>query len=66
MKKEPAFPQENSLYKGLTMRDYFAAQAMQAIITKFPLTQNDESKIVETSVARGAYSYADAMMEARK
>jgi hypothetical protein len=66
MKKEPAFPQENLLYKGLTMRDYFAAQAMQAIITKFPLLQIDESKKVETSVALGAYKYADAMMEVRK
>jgi hypothetical protein len=52
MKKEPAFPQENLLYKGLTMRDYFAAQAMQAIITKFPLLQSDESKKVETQIAQ--------------
>jgi len=65
MKKEPAFPQENPLHKGLTMRDYFAAKAMQAIIAKIPLTQTDDG-ILEKRVSIGAYSYADSMMEARK
>jgi len=50
----------------LKMRDYFAGQAMQSIITDgklgLHLTHSDYMKFVsETS-----YEYADAMMEARK
>ena len=42
---------------GMTLRDYFAAKAMQALIEKYdesPLELSDE-----------AYSFADAMIEAR-
>jgi len=51
-------------------RDYFAAQAMQAIIGKFPpihaISGDDEAMDDFMSlVARGAYAYADAMMEQR-
>lgn len=59
--KKPPVPLQD-----ITLRDFFAVFAMQAIISKFPLMQTDETKIVETSVSSGAYSYADAMMEARK
>jgi hypothetical protein len=40
--------------KGMTLRDYFAAQAMQSLI------QRDEANI-----AAEAYRFADAMLEAR-
>lgn len=65
MKQEPAFPQENPLYIGLTLRDYFAAKAMQAIISKIPVSSSDDSNY-PIAVSAGAYGYADAMMEARK
>jgi len=50
-------------------RDYFAAQAMQAIIGKFPpihAVEDDEAMYdFMELVAKGAYAYADAMMEHR-
>ena len=56
----------------MNKRDYFAAQAMQAIIAKSPLTllfagdTNEETEMLMNAVAAGAYGYADAMLEARK
>lgn len=53
---------------GMTLRDYFAAKAMQAIIAKAPLettsVRNAKSKV--EIISAGAYLYADAMLEARK
>jgi len=51
----PAFPVGGS--NGMSLRDYFAAQAMQAI-----LHQSDTFWIVAAPLA---YQYADAMLEAR-
>lgn len=53
----------------MNKRDYFAAQAMQAIIAKIPLSLRFEGdseldvEILMQAVATGAYGYADAMME---
>ncbi|MDY3551465.1 hypothetical protein R5W24_000541 [Gemmata sp. JC717] len=53
---EPAqFPQ----YEGLTMRDYFAGQAMQANILAADVEVNPDS------LAKSAYRYADAMLAER-
>jgi len=61
-KHTPAFPlQETEDYHGqagMSLRDYFAAKAMQGICAR---VQWSPRGIVET-----AYSVADAMMEARK
>jgi len=46
--------------KGMTLRDYFAAKAMQAIITNHKLEDCDDFV-----VAANAYQLADFMMEAR-
>lgn len=58
-----AFPNGN-LFKdnrGLTIRDYFAAKAMDALIAK------DKSNLEEPgNLAAKAYKYADAMMAARE
>lgn len=56
----PAFPCPLALTdKGMTLRDYFAAQAMQAILSvRLP---EDELG----TAARYAYAVADAMLEAR-
>ena len=53
-------------HQGMDLRDYFAAKAMQSIITDgklgLHLTHGDYMKFVsETS-----YEYADAMIKARK
>ena len=49
----------------LELRDYFAAKAMAAIISKFPLHEKPMSTDVPASIARGAYDYADAMLAIR-
>jgi len=62
MKNPPAFPQqfngtsEPSL-SGLSIRDYFAAKAMQALI------DNDG---LFSEIPTQAYALADAMMNARQ
>ena len=70
----PAFPGKggNQFWCGMTLRDYFAAKAMQAIISnedlwsradaEAPLQRKTKSKIA----AEYAYSIADDMLEARK
>jgi hypothetical protein len=46
--------------EGMTLRDYFAAKAMQAHIT-----HDGSDDIRETGVARWAYEMADAMLAER-
>ena len=61
----PAFPQERTLpcgsheeCEGMTLRDYFAAKAMQALIEKY-----DESPV---EISLEAYEIADAMLKQRE
>jgi hypothetical protein len=57
---EAAFPDQ---YKdGMTLRDYFAAKAMQAMLA----SPNCPMDIRESALAASAYSTADAMMRARE
>ena len=60
----PAFPChpgiENPIYDGMTLRDYFAAKAMQAILSDPDYDKED------SALAKAAYYVADAMLEARK
>ena len=62
---------------GMTLRDYFAAKAMQAIIqsgtwgpqTADALHYEDDQEFVDNKascLAEGAYQMADAMLKARK
>ena len=57
----PAFPTEHTdtsgLYDGMSLRDYFAAKAMQALITRIEMSGGER--------ARDAYIIADAMLAAR-
>jgi hypothetical protein len=60
----PAFPNEGgpgNLWndKGMTLRDYFAAKAMQSICNVWP-------RITPESTAKTAYEFADAMLKARE
>lgn len=48
--------------KGMDLRDYFAAKAMQAIIS----SSHPNDNITESVCASWAYQIADAMMEARE
>ena len=61
----PAFPfwsDSNGLagYQGMTLRDYFAAKAMQSLIVVY----HDDKNIVD-EYAQCAFEIADAMMKAR-
>ena len=59
----PAFPFIDSAspleHSGMALRDYFAAKAMQALITV--QLQTKQAQSVET-----AYEWADAMLKARE
>lgn len=55
-----AFPSDCSW--GMTLRDYFAAKAMQGIIATF----DDDTTAMPEQVARLCYTIADAMLAARK
>ena len=66
----PAFPTERpamSEYgKGMTLRDYFAAKAMQGLLADpEPFDLWDGDKTIADTYAREAYVYADAMLKAR-
>ena len=61
----PAFPSTfhngwGEPEKGMDLRDYFAAKAMQGLITSFPT-----SLPPAVMASEAAYEYADAMLKAR-
>ena len=57
----PAFPTAFHLHsKGMTLRDYFAAAALQRNIAHPEVTGNRDD------IATDAYKYADAMIKARE
>ena len=54
---------------GMTLRDYFAAKAMQAMIIKHGREDDNPGFFdyaTDDSIAKCAYIYADAMLAARK
>jgi len=72
--KTPAFPcglqsgHIQPLHSGISIRDYFAAKAMQGMLAD-PDTARTIQKArrkMDEAVAELSYMYADAMMEARK
>ena len=62
----PAFPSHGSMgevvQEGMTLRDYFAAKAMQAFLDQVGW-KSDQKWFDE--IADGAYKMADAMLKAR-
>jgi len=68
----PAFPQTEvdrdglavTHQTGLTMRDYFAAKAMEGILAgNLPITEEPEPLPL---IEKAAYAMADAMLKARE
>lgn len=59
----PVFPETGGghalAFQGMTLRDYFAAKAMQAIIS------NPNCPLPDAKIAQVSYSVADAMLKAR-
>lgn len=81
----PAFPTENARqtgnttwhYEGMTLRDYFAAKAMHALVTEPPWGDGGIATVHSWSkdfhggdaiarFAHASYKMADAMLAARK
>lgn len=60
-----AFPTEYN-DRGLTMRDYFAAAALQGFLAGRNINALDCSFYTCEKAAKNCYGYADAMIEARK
>lgn len=82
MNNPAAFPLPSTTYPngefqdpefGMTLRDYFAAKAMQAIITKLPIVDQtgacgiivSDKVAYNNDIADSAYQIADAMLKAR-
>ena len=57
----PAFPTAMNQTEGLTIRDYFAAKAMQGIVAN-PSAQGMSYR----EISDRAYTQADAMLKARE
>lgn len=65
----PAFPvlsQRGHTHEGMSLRDYFAAKAMEVLVASGPeLAPDATASSVFEGVAIDAYAYADAMLHAR-
>ena len=70
MNNPPAFPNEGfngwgEPFQGMTLRDYFAAKAMQGIFASNTEHDHADEHIFD-AVAEAAYLQADAMLAARE
>jgi len=65
-KSEPAFPSHGSMgevcYEGMTLRDYFAAKAMQALSVDLYFGTVSKPENPWAWVATESYKAADAML----
>ena len=69
----PAFPYEyfdkqlnqNRIAVGMTLRDYFAAKAMPAVLTEL-WQQGEHESPIPPLAANFSYEVADAMLKARE
>ena len=59
----PAFPTHLNLTQGMTLRDYFAAKAMQEFLDEVG-SQSDQAWFDQ--IAKNAYRMADTMLKARQ
>ena len=69
----PAFPgqydhgdQIIESWIGMTLRDYFAAKAIAALVSHTEKDGPNRGGKAVSTLAKYAYEYADAMLEARK
>ena len=62
-----AFAGKTQYYQeGMELRDYFAAKAMQAMLTSEEFLVTTKADKAIRCIAEGAYKVADEMMEARE
>lgn len=62
-RNRPAFPDSLEEAEGLTMRDYFAAKAMQSFVH---LYNSAAQPAAAEAIARWSYAHADAMLAERE
>lgn len=68
---EQAFPTRDDNYDskysgpGMTLRDYFAAKAMQAMISNSSIIDGDSEGAISFA-SNAAYHFADAMLRVRE
>ena len=66
----PAFPigipEAKIVYTGMTIRDYFAAKAMQSLLHSWTVNQKDDGEWAgDEHLAKESYFIADAMLKER-
>ena len=61
----PAFPVEQHDQDGMTLRDYFAAKAMQSAYLHWSNNEVVAKHWTTEGIAESAYAMADAMLAAR-
>lgn len=67
----PAFPTEPNTqpgtfkHSGMSLRDYFAAQALVGLIPFIGVWEGGSDKLWDAATAERAYALADAMLAAR-
>jgi len=76
MNNSPAFPHTHIPYTSMTLRDYFAAQAMQRLMGKMhdrifktlkkSYDTEDAIEMSKEMIVDTAYKWADEMMKARE
>ena len=66
-KLEPAFPRDHRHdgHNGMTIRDYFAAKALQGMLTAYPCAALGVDMDFD-ALAGDSYTAADAMLKARQ
>ena len=62
----PAHPSALGDHNGMTLRDYFAAQAMQGMLSHPECDYTPMTASAQTQAAADAYGMADAMVAARE
>jgi hypothetical protein len=67
-KSGPAFPTGNDYEKGMTLRDYFAAQALTGAQIWDAVLNGEKAQFCGgvDKLAEAAYAVADAMLKARE
>lgn len=72
-KNQPAFPIHPNVFgddvcefKGMSLRDYFAAQALTGMLAYSINNAYNQSNGTVEDIAQGAYRFADAMLAERE
>lgn len=59
-------PPEKMVHAGMTLRDYFAGQALNGLTHELAIQLSDGSTTAYDSIAEIAYLVADSMLKARQ